>query len=1246
MSELKQTNHINGQKTEQQTSPVNNNLDVFTFPLNGSRLIEASAGTGKTYTIGALVLRLLLGHYRQPEQGFSQAGGFSPLNIEQILVVTFTEAATQELRGRIRERIHEARIAFLRGQSDDFFISQLLDEIEDHPQAALRLLLAEQNMDQAAVFTIHGFCQRMLKQHAFESGLPFEMEFLTNEIHLRLQAVQDSWRQRFYPLPVPLVGRIVQCWASPYDLHQEISGLLNQSHFELKGVPQEQDLERFFAQQISRIESFKLLWKPAAAEIAELIETAPLNGNKFRKASVAKWLGLIDQFANSPTDSDFLSKALREALGKFTPENLANGVKAKGAPPQHPAFNAIEALFDEEQNIKNLLLAQLLPQIRQRFSELKQQQQLLSFDDLLSGLAKALKAPQGEVLASQIAELYPVAMIDEFQDTDPQQYQIFSQLYIDRPDTALMLIGDPKQAIYGFRGADIFTYMQARNKVTARYNLPTNWRSTGAMVEACNQLFACHARPFIFDEAIEFIPVNAAKEQLSGLTLKGEPQAAMQFLYQQNAEFVRGEDYLVGQAQQCAQQIQLLLEAGQQGQATLGDKGKTVQAGDIAVLVRTRREGEKVAAALAKQNIASVSLSNRDSVFESGEAYQFYLQLLACQEPHNDRKLRAALASKILGLGLAELDELNTDERSWQRYSQEYSEYQQLWYSQGVLAMFYRWMSQRGISERWINQSDNYGERLLTNLMHLAELLQNQSAELDGEAALMRWFAEQLLEPDGNADDQQLRLESDANLVQIVTIHKSKGLEYPIVMLPFILGYREASEALYHQDERLILDLDGSEQAMEAACQERLAEDLRLLYVAVTRAVYCCYLGVADLKKGNAKKGDTDVHQSALGYLLQKNQPQPAGALVAILDNLSQRPCISWQNVSEQTLTPYSPVSEAEQSFAARSFTAQLNRNWWLTSYSALSRHQGHSAGFDASSDMAWLDEAEGLSAEASQVEQEQALTIFDFPRGAEAGTFLHLLFEEVDFQADLATIPQAIAPLLQASSYNQLGPQGELLWLAPLTEMFQQVCATPLDDAGSAEPYSLSQLAPAQRLVEMEFFLPIADLQANQVNQLIRAFDPLSRQAKPLDFASVQGMLKGFIDLVYQHDGRYYVLDYKSNYLGAEVSEYQQQAMIKAMVEHRYDFQYQLYSLALHRWLGQRIPDYDYEQHFGGVYYLFLRGMAGEEAELAMQSEQQNGVYFSRPEPQFIDYLDQLFAGEDLKPTLAQLSQEGAKHD
>ncbi|WP_432460744.1 exodeoxyribonuclease V subunit beta [Agarivorans sp. QJM3NY_25] len=1221
------------------------NLDAFSFPLNGARLIEASAGTGKTYTIGALVLRLLLGHARDVAQGFSQHGQLTPLNIEQILVVTFTEAATQELRGRIREKIHEARLAFLRGESSDFFITQLLDEVSDHSLAAQRLLLAEQNMDQAAVFTIHGFCQRMLKQHAFESGLPFEMEFLTNEIHLRLQAVQDCWRLRFYPLPVPLISRIVQCWASPQQLHQEIGSLLNQSHFELQGVPDEQDLTAFFAQQIARIEAFKQLWKPAAQDIAELLASAPLNGNKFRKASLEKWLNLINQFVDAPTDSDFLGKPLREALQKFTPENLANGVKAKGQPPEHPAFVAIERLFSQEQSIKSLLLAQLLPQIRQRFSELKQQQQLLSFDDLLAGLATALNAPQGEVLARQIAELYPVAMIDEFQDTDPQQYQIFSKLYMDRADCALMLIGDPKQAIYGFRGADIFTYMQARNNVVARYNLPTNWRSTGAMVNACNQLFEWHQRPFIYDDAIQFMAVDAAKKQLSGLQINGESQAAMQFLYQQNPAFVRSEDYINGQALVCAQQIQALLEAGQTGAATLGDSGKTVSAGDIAVLVRTRREGDKVAAALAKQNIASVSLSNRDSVFESPEAYQFYLQLLACQEPHNDRKLRAALACKMLGLSLQELDDLNTDERCWQRYSQEFSDYQQLWQQRGVLAMFYAWMSQRGISERWVSQNDNYGERLLTNLMHLAELLQNQSAELDGDAALMRWFAEQVLEPDGNADEQQLRLESDANLVQIVTIHKSKGLEYPIVMLPFILGFREASEALYHQGERFIYDLDASEPAMEAACQERLAEDLRLLYVAVTRAVYCCYLGVADLKKGNAQKGDSDVHQSALGYLLQKNQPLPAGALVAILDELGQHPDIGWQMVSEQTLTPYQGLSDAQPSYAARAFTSQINRNWWLTSYSALSRQQGHHAGFDASSDMAWLDVGEELSMVEVDNQAEQQLSIFDFPRGAEAGTFLHLLFEELDFQANIVQIRQRLPALLQASSYNELNSQGELKWLAPLAQMFIQVCATPLDDGGRLSPYRLNQLALEQRLVEMEFLLPIANLQASQVNRLIRHFDPLSRGASGLDFATVQGMLKGFIDLVYQHDGRYYVLDYKSNYLGDKVEDYSQTAMMEAMVEHRYDFQYQLYSLALHRWLGQRLPDYDYQQHFGGVYYLFLRGMSGEQVSDPMAEPLQavtasrNGVYFSRPEARFIHYLDQLFAGQTL-PTELPLSE------
>jgi exodeoxyribonuclease V beta subunit len=1206
-------------------------LDVLRFPLHGARLIEASAGTGKTYTISTLVLRLLLGHG-------GDGAFYEPLAIDKILVVTFTEAATAELRGRIRARIHEARLAFLGGESADPVLALLLKASTDPASDAKRLLAAEQNMDQAAVFTIHGFCQRMLKQHAFESGLPFESEFLTSEYALKLNAVEDCWRERFYPMARQLVARVMTFWPDPATLLGQLNGILAQPELTLKGIPTDIDVEGWFNQRCAKIDAFKQGWQQQASEVITLLEKTKLNGRVYKSNTLPKWFDEVGQFCLAPTGDETLSKNLY----RFGQQELIEQTKSGEESPHHPLFEQIDELLGDPLSFKALLQAELLERIRCRFTALKQQTQQLSFDDLLSHLADALGKANGEHLAAGIIEQYPVAMIDEFQDTDPQQYRIFSRLYLNRAELAqkrlaLLLIGDPKQAIYGFRGADIFTYITARREVSDHYTLPINWRSTGAMIAATNQLFEWHDNPFIYRDAIGFEPVRPAPkhQQTQGLVMDGKPVPALQLVLADNdQDLISTADYRQMQARQCARQIQRLLEGGRDGTATLGGElndlgdapAQPVQAGNIAVLVRTRREGDLIARCLAEQNIACVSLSNRASVFDTPEAYQLYLQLVAVMQPTRERNLRAALAAPLMNNSLSYLDQLTDDERLWQTCVDEYQAYQQLWRRQGVLPMLYQWLAQRDVATRLLGHHD--GERVLTNVLHLGELLQQQSVALDGEAALVRWFAQQLLVNDGDSSEQQLRLESDANLVQIVTIHKSKGLEYGVVFVPFALSYREARDALYHEhDGALTLALGDDEPALTQAKQERLAEDLRLLYVAVTRAVYVCYLGVGAVCTRVSKSGKSEVHNSALGFLLQRAEPGDKAKLEAAIDGLSDHPAIGSMRCDVQPLQPFEPPQAPETPLSCRPFTTAINRNWWLTSYSALSRPaSGH--GFDASMDLAWLDRAE-LD---PHMPAETLWDRFHFPRGAEAGTLLHALFETLDFAAEPSEVESAIEAMLAHAGYD---PN----WLAVVVALRESVLSTPLQDQvdGGGQPYTLAMIPAVQRLVEMEFVLPLARLDAARLNALLNRYDPLSRKARALDFSQIQGMLKGFIDLVYQYEGRYYVLDYKSNHLGDSMGDYNRAAMAHAMTEHRYDFQYQLYALALHRFLSQRLPEYDYETHFGGVYYLFIRGMpSGPDdasrlcADEAMSgSAQAPGVYFSRPEFELIEGLDKLFNGE-----------------
>ena len=781
------------------------------------------------------------------------------------------------------------------------------------------------------------------------------------------------------------------------------------------------------------------------------------------------------------------------------------------------------------------------------------------------------------------------------------------------------MIGDPKQAIYGFRGADIFTYIKARNQVSSHFTLGTNWRSSADMVAAVNQVFDLPDSAFIYDQDIPFLPVDASpKADLRTWQLNGEVQPALTYWLQEAEEkpLPKG-DYHHAMATACADKIHAILTASQQQQAVFTDaKGqKPIEAGDIAVLVRTGTEGRMVKQALAQQGIASVYLSNRDSVFVSTIAQDIQRLLQAALTPENDRALRASLASELFALDAGSLDALNNDETAWENAVNEFKEYRKLWIQRGVLPMLRAVMSKRHIAERLLEEEN--GERALTDLMHIGEQLQQASGELDSDHGLLRWLAQSISDAEnglGGSDDQIQRLESERNLVQIVTIHKSKGLEYDLVFLPFVMSYRQASEAKYYdaEQDQTILDITDDEEALKLADKERLAEDLRLIYVALTRAVYGCFIGAAPLRDGRSTKEPTGAHKSAMGYLLQNGQEggiaDLANAITKQTENLT---CVVEAALPDTPETPYQASQEVTESLNARELQQEIDRNWRLTSYSGLVKQGSHS--HDASSELLRLDVDSSDEHDEQQLEEPER-SIFNFPRGARPGTFLHTLFEEVEFTLP-ATDPSNQAIIEELMESEQL----EAEWLPVLQQLVDTVLATPLD----GKQLVLNQKQPAQRLVELEFLLPIEVLNATALNRIVQRHDPLSAKAGDLGFHTVQGMLKGFIDLVFEHQGKYYVLDWKSNHLGDDVSDYHGEALNQAMAGHRYDLQYQIYALALHRFLRSRVANYDYQQHFGGVYYLFLRGMDGESG---------HGIFSAKPSLAMLDELDRLIDGQEIE--------------
>ncbi|UUE44133.1 exodeoxyribonuclease V subunit beta [Pectobacterium aroidearum] len=1175
-------------------------LDVMTLPLLGERLIEASAGTGKTYTLAALYLRLLLGLGKQ-------AAYPRPLLVEEILVVTFTEAATEELRERIRARIHALRIACLRKSAQgeesekpkDASLAQLLAEISDHRDAADVLLAAERQMDEAAIYTIHGFCQRMLSTNAFESGVLFEQVLIEDEQPLRRQACADFWRRYCYPLPVE-VARIVGLeWKGPENLLADLAPYLHGEAPAFRLMPEEDEtLQSRHDKIVATIDAYKQRWLASAADLEALISASGVDKRSYSSKHLPNWLQKVTLWAELQPTLDY---QLPKDLVRFSQQALIEKTK-KGEPPVHALFEETDRLLATPLSLRDLVIVRALSAIRESVSEEKRQRAELGFDDLLSRLDVALQQPGGERLASAIRERYPVAMIDEFQDTDPQQYRIFRTLYVGQPQCGLLLIGDPKQAIYAFRGADIFTYMHARGEVAAHYTLGTNWRSSHQMVHGVNRLFERLEYPFIFQN-IPFLPVKPA-ESKRGLVFEvaGKPQLALQF-WLTGSEPIGIGDYQQRMARQCAAQIRDWLAASQRNEAWLvtDDSRRLVKASDMSVLVRSRREASLIRDALSRLSIPSVYLSNRDSVFSTPEASDMLWLLQAVLAPEQERTLRSAMATALMGLDAGQVDALGQSETAWDALVDEFAGYRALWRQKGVLPMLRALMSRHQLAENLLASAE--GERRLTDILHIGELLQDASATLDSEHALVRWLSQQIVQPNPQAENQQLRLESDRHLVQIVTIHKSKGLEYPLVWLPFISHFRVQDQGIYHDREsyQAVLDLQNHEESQTLAEEERLAEDLRLLYVALTRSIYHCSVGVAPIQRSRKKDGSSDMHQSALGYLLQRGKEAEAATLVSELegmvgDGVALTPL---QATEEQRWQPDRPeLAELR----ARHIERQLRDGWRVTSYSGLQQH-----GSAGAQDLVPRLDIEAIG--ERQEGDETQLTPHTFPRGASPGTFLHSLFETLDFTQ----------PVDDDWLAEQLQLQGfEAHWQPVLKAWMDTLLQTPLNEQG----ITLSALDNADKQAELQFYIPIeAPIQAAQLDRLAKHHDPLSARCPALSFQQVKGMLKGFIDLVFRWEGRYYLLDYKSNWLGPDASAYTQTAMMQSMAEHRYDLQYQLYTLALHRYLRHRIADYDYERHFGGVFYLFLRGVE--------ESHPGNGIFACRPSAEFVFGLDTLFKGK-----------------
>ncbi|MDN5842180.1 MAG: exodeoxyribonuclease V subunit beta [Alcaligenaceae bacterium] len=1204
-------------------------LDPLDFPMAGSQLIEASAGTGKTWTIAALYLRLILGHGTPPVTARLPS---------EILVLTFTEAASQELRARIRDRLAEAARFFAAAEDVDSgpdpFLGDLRAAYEPAawPACARRLDLAAQSMDEAAISTIHAWCARMLQEHAFDSGSLFTQNLEPDLEALEQEAVWDYWRTFCAVLDLDDATLLRSWWKGPSALVGTLRAALTRSPDPEPGAVGPAVLMAQAREQAREIlQDLKASWREWVVQLSDFLDSQNTS-SKIRAHDQRRWLAALRDWIEDP---DAQTLDLKTGWDRLSVEGIQEAWKGDGPAPYDPVLERVTELRTALDNLPDgypEVWAHALSWCAQRLRQSLAQRALMGFDGLLMHLDRALQGSDGERLARVLRAQYPVAMIDEFQDTDPIQYHIFDQIYqiaSNRQDLCLVLIGDPKQSIYGFRGADIHAYLRARAACATRlHTLARNFRSAANMVEAVN---ACFGRAesgqaegaFLSAGAeadrVPFFPV-AAQGRDTEWVMDDTPQAALSI-----HEVQAGDDddeltvsqYEQGAAQWCAAQIVHLLNLGAQGRA--GFRGKAefqpARPADIAVLVNSRKEAGVLRAALASRRVRSVYLSERESVYGSAEAGELGYWLAACAQPTDGRALRAALAGPAMGMSWADIEHINTDEQAWEALVLRFHAYKEYWRSRGVLPMLRRLLNDFGIPTRLLG-ADGQGERALTNILHVAELLQRASAGIEGEQGLMRYLDEQRQDAAsgaaGSGDARQVRLESDADLVRVVTVHKSKGLEYPLVFLPFASKARPTSArdvplvlSDEHGDRVRVFNPTG-EQVAQADVQ-RLAEDIRKLYVALTRARHAVWMAVGDVKNNS--------QFSATAYVLGGTD----GVMQTVQDLAAahQSICVSESTNNEGEV--FHSQAPDVQLGAARVPVRSARDHWWISSYSALKMDETDRAwAADTAAEDVFIEERGQEVPSADGDEGQDALpgqSLHDFPKGSEAGTFLHGLLEwaaGVGF-AQIKDHPEVLRDMVA----RRCAVRGWEQWIDLLCEWLPGYVGARLVPDEAVSP-ALSLASVPEYLAEMEFWLPADGVAVEQLDALVRrhTFDGAARPR--LGGAPLRGMFKGFIDLALCHGGRYYIVDYKSNWLGQGAASYTPEAMRDAMLGARYDMQYVLYVLALHRQLKARLDGYDYARHMGGAMYFFLRGLDAPG----------QGVFADRPSYELIESLDRLFAG------------------
>ena len=1125
-------------------------FDVLQFELQGKKMIEASAGTGKTFSVAILVVRLLVE---------------TETDIKSILMMTFTKAAAAEMEERIRLFIREAFSYLEDGHDVNDTLKSLLDDIADTDEKKIiileKLKRAILDLDQMSVSTIHSFCSNILTEYAFETGQLYGVEPLEDLTLLIQGYVNEFWRLNVATLNPMILAELIDLKYNRDSIVKVIQDVLSGKRYVPYIAGNNYDLT--IQDNMTASEHIEANWGLIFENISEIENTRSKN-----------------EFLNLYNNNDykgFLNKLIKATEASKPADYLA----------KFPIIINLIKHIELIQKINCNAINDILEKIKDHMLSNNN----ISFDDMIVKMEAAITSPTGGAIISALRNKYKAVFIDEFQDTDKSQYNIFKNVFIkNNQETFVCLIGDPKQMIYAWRKADMGTYIAAKadmdliNGDQVFYFMKENFRSSYKYIDAMNLFFTAfppNFETFNMPGEVEYQNINFP--QIGARTLNEITDADTESgLLPMNIEMYQAKPDM---NKRFMRDIQGLLK----GNTTIRIPDpkepsgyRKVRASDIGVLVRTKKQANSIKKLLSKYGIPAVKIDDAN-IFETIEAEQI-LYLLEAFNERTPNKIKRALLATFINIQSNTIVNMDTD-----IITEKFKTYNDIFEKKGVYHALKSFFTGFNIQHYLLFEFGIGGERVYANLIQVAESLHQIEHEKKLAAADLKIWLRKMISQQENikTSEYEQRIESDENAVKIVTIHKSKGLEYNIVFAPFLelKPFPKGNSSFRDEnDEFCFIEHDYLDNTQEGLFESQNEEEnKRLIYVAITRAKYRSYVYATSNTKymGTISSYITKITQ---------NQQDDIDGLIKIVrldpeytENL-RYPIRSFYRDIQEAIAP-----------SPKEFLGDFPvDNWWKMSYSRLASKNHEIKEFT----------------KPDEINDAFDKFVFEqFPKGAKAGNILHTILEKIDF----TTNDDGNWDIEIDSALNFYRVKGNLenlksnikIWLG---HILNAEIRMP-DDV----TLKLSEVKHVDRINELEFDFNMNEFDAISVANVVGETEVRINT----ELFKIKGVMNGKMDLFFRHNGKYYILDWKSNFLGFTLDDYQKTNVEEAMTDSNYHLQYLIYTMASRLYLKNRIPDFNYDIHFGGVVYLFLRGIRNVENS--------GGIFTEKPTVEVLDRLENL---------------------